>query len=78
MLELLMLSLELLCLLQGAGGDQTSVQHGLSITDPTQNLGGGRESERVRDRQTDRQTDRQRETIVPLSVVLVGASNSNL
>lgn len=38
MLELLMLSLQLLGLLQRTGCDQTSIQHGLTITDPAQDL----------------------------------------
>lgn len=38
MLELLVLSLELLCLLQRAGCDEPGIQHRLSIADPAQHL----------------------------------------
>lgn len=37
-LELLVLTLQLLCFRQRAGIDQAGVEHGLSIADPSQNL----------------------------------------
>lgn len=37
-LELLMFPLQLLCLRQGAGVHHAGIQHGLTVTDPTQHL----------------------------------------